>query len=122
MKKYEQTIFSLIIRIIGVFLCSILIHHISLPNDEKVCSCVLLFVVFYISYFIAYIMESHKNNQTNFFSELISIGFALSLGVYFIHLSHLLCGTTIVFTGIFLISLQHIEAMNAVDKDTVDKD
>lgn len=123
MKKFdEQTILSLIIRIIGGILCSILIrHHISLPNNEEFCDCIFSFLIFLVCYLIAYILERHKNNQTNFFSELISIGLSLLLGLYFIYLSHPLCGTFIILAGIFFITIQHMEAMDAVDKGTVDR-
>lgn len=123
MRKYEQTILALIIRIIGGILCSILIHH-NLPNNEKFCGCEFSFFIFLIFYVIAYGIEFYKTHQTNFSSELISIGLALILGLYFIYLSHPFCGTLIILAGISCITIQHVDAMDAMDADksTVDKD
>ena len=110
-KNYYQTLLAFITRLIGNILCFYLSRsHLSSPDGS--CNCWLLPVLFIIAYLFAMVIDMCNKHYTGFFSTLVSIGLGVTLGFYFISLSHSISGVIIIIFGLALPIINYLD-----DKD-----
>lgn len=116
MEDFQRTIVSVVVRICGVIICSLLLSFTPVTTKpDEFCYCVFIFILYVIICVVATLCNIN-NSEKSIGACIVSILAGLVLSIIAIYFGHLVCSGALFVSTIISVGFEYIYRNDDYDR------